>query len=133
MKPNAYGIPCTRTLGNSSFQVNNKKTYELEKYKQYNPVIPRWNPGKNAKDYFDHTGAVVTFANHKINVRYIDMTSSYKQPSRVTREFEENITRPVHNHVYTKRPYRIKDSSGLSYCYDNKYIWLHYKPDDLIF
>ncbi len=79
----------------------------------------------------------MTFANYKINVRYIDMTSSYKQPSRVTREFEENITRPVHDKVYTNRPYRIKDSSGLSYSYydstDDKYIWLHYKPEDFIF
>lgn len=89
MEPNAFGIPCTRTLGNSAFQVHKPKTYDV-KYPDYNPIISKYNPGKNddqnpTQPYFDHTGGIVTFSNDKINTQYIDMTSSYLQPSKVTR------------------------------------------------
>jgi predicted phosphodiesterase len=47
-KPNAYGIPCARLLGNSSFQVHHPDTYNI-KFPDYNPVIARYNPGKNDK------------------------------------------------------------------------------------
>ncbi len=79
----------------------------------------------------------MTFSSSKINVTYIDMTSSYLQPSKETLKFSENITPPVLKEVVCGKPYRVKDACGLSYCFNNstggQYIWLNYKPFDLIF
>lgn len=54
--------------------------------------------------------------------------------SVVTRQFQEEITRPDFRQLSTNKVYRVKDSCGLSYCFneDNNTIWLNYKPDDLI-
>ena len=63
LKGNAYGIPCSRTVGNSSFQVHHKDTYDV-KYNDYDPTLPRCNPEKNDKQdpdlpYYDHTGCSI--------------------------------------------------------------------------
>lgn len=65
------------------------------------------------------------------------MTSSYYQKSVSTRRFDEKIKRPLHSIVETNKVYRIKDTSSLSYCYNDsaggRYMWIHYQPYDLIF
>ena len=45
-KRQAYGVPCTRILGNSAFQVNQADYYKV-KYTQNAIVIPRYDPGTN--------------------------------------------------------------------------------------
>jgi hypothetical protein len=69
-----------------------------------------------------------------MTVTYINMTSSYNQPSEYVNSTTESITRPIHNVVYANRPYRINDVSGLSYCIEKTdYVWLHYSPTDFVF
>lgn len=66
------------------------------------------------------------------------MTSSYLQKSNITRVFSEKIRKPIYRDVLANKPYRVKDACGLSFCFaqttlGGKYIWLNYKPNDLIF
>lgn len=89
--------------------------------------------------YYDHTGCSIKLeSTNEIRVVYTDMTSSYLQPAKVTRVFSEKITRPIGREVLANKPYRVKDACGLSFCFaqstfGGKYIWLNYKPNDLIF
>jgi hypothetical protein len=66
--------------------------------------------------YFDHTGCVLNFDLDKVNIKYIDMTSSYLQKSTVTRDnIVETISRPIKSKIMANKPYRIRDSSSLSW------------------
>ncbi len=84
--------------------------------------------------YFDHTGCVLNFDLDKVNIKYVDMTSSYMQKSTVTRDnIVETISRPIKSKIMANRPYNIRDSSSLSWALSKNYIWLHYTPLDIIF
>ena len=58
-KPQAYGVPCARMLGNSAFQIKKDNYYKVE-YPDYNAVIPRFGVGTNRDGYYHHTGALAT-------------------------------------------------------------------------
>jgi hypothetical protein len=83
---NAYGVSTSRLLGNSAFQIHHPDTYNVN-FNKLNVLIPRFKPATDSLGWYVHTGGLIKFTNNQINVEYIDMTSSYDQPSRVTRDF----------------------------------------------
>lgn len=106
-------------LGNSAFQVNKKGTYNV-KYGKNDVSNPQYVPGINNENYYDHTGAVVHHNKDSVTVKYVNMTSSYDKPSKVTNDklietIKPSIRSTEDNTIKTQKQYSIMDSSGLSY------------------
>jgi hypothetical protein len=129
---NAYGVAAARLLGNGSFQVYEDNYYDVG-YKDFNVQIPKFKPSRTDNKWYDLTGALLRFIDNKINVEYIDMACSYNLPSKVTRNFSEIITAPVAATVFANRPYKILESSSLSFAVYKDYVWLNYAPTDFVF
>lgn len=106
-------------LGNSAFQVNKIDTYKVI-FTKNDVSNPQYVPGINNENYYDHTGAVVTHNIDSVTVRYVNMTSSYDKPSKVTNDklietIKPSIRPTEDNTIRTLKQYSIIDTSGLSY------------------
>jgi hypothetical protein len=99
-KSYSYGFPCCRMVGNSAFQVHQDNTYTI-KYPSNNIVMSTYNPKRSDTQdpnmrYFDHTGCVLSLEQAGVNIKYVNMTSSYLNKSVFTGEFNEVVSQPVH-------------------------------------
>jgi hypothetical protein len=57
-KPNAYGIPLSRLLGNSSWQ--NSTQYKLnDNYNKSKIGVDKYFPGKDKNGYYYHTAMTI--------------------------------------------------------------------------
>lgn len=71
---------------------------------------------------------------HKINLKYVYMTSSFDKPAVKVREEVDTLSQPNHVEVRYRKQYPIIEESGLSISVtDESEIWLHSEPISLLF